>query len=232
MNKEKITHIHKSRSDKKDLPSAVDDAADVMSKYSKNSKGKKDQKYSFPEIDYEKPPHYQSFLLLKKFFYASLFGSHITRFFVLSRLTSNLYLDCSSRHSFIQFLPSLSASTKTALVKAIGIIIAAWTNILVGMLYPIYPSQKIAISPKEILQIVNKTSMKYVCRLGSICFSGLNLTSMTALQESTTNITNRLKILGLFITQFALDKNKSFVITLSHAFTKSLRNFSLESLAA
>ena len=39
-------------------PSAVDDAADVMSKYSKNSKRKKDQKYSFPEIDYEKPPHY------------------------------------------------------------------------------------------------------------------------------------------------------------------------------
>ena len=41
MNKEKITHIHKSTSDKKDLPSAVDDAADVMSKYSKNSKRKK-----------------------------------------------------------------------------------------------------------------------------------------------------------------------------------------------
>ena len=58
MNKEKITHIHKSRSEKKDLPSAVDDAADVMSKYSKNSKRKKYQKYSFPEIDYEKPPHY------------------------------------------------------------------------------------------------------------------------------------------------------------------------------
>ena len=58
MNKEKIIHIHKSRSDKKDLPSAVDDAADVMSKYSKNTKRKKDQKYNFPEIDYEKPPHY------------------------------------------------------------------------------------------------------------------------------------------------------------------------------
>ena len=58
MKKEKITNIHKSRSEKKDLPSAVDDAADVMSKYSQNSKRKKDQKYSFPEIDYEKPPHY------------------------------------------------------------------------------------------------------------------------------------------------------------------------------
>ena len=58
MNKEKITHINKSRSDKKDLLSAVDDAADVMSKYSKNTKRKKDQKYNFPEIDYEKPPHY------------------------------------------------------------------------------------------------------------------------------------------------------------------------------
>ena len=55
MKKEKITHIHKSRSEKKDVPSAVDDAADVMSKYSRNSKRKK---YSFPEIEYEKPPHY------------------------------------------------------------------------------------------------------------------------------------------------------------------------------
>jgi hypothetical protein len=40
------------------VPSAVDDAADVMSNYSGNSKVKKDQKYGFPEIDYEKPPHY------------------------------------------------------------------------------------------------------------------------------------------------------------------------------
>ena len=58
MNKEKITHIHKSRSEKKDMPSAVDDAADVMSKHSRKSNRKKDQKYIFPEIDYEKPPHY------------------------------------------------------------------------------------------------------------------------------------------------------------------------------
>lgn len=58
MNKGKVTHIHKSRSEKKDVPSAVDDAADVMSKYTKNRKRKKDQIYSFPEIDYEKPPHY------------------------------------------------------------------------------------------------------------------------------------------------------------------------------
>ena len=34
----KTTYIHKSRSNKKDMPSAVDDAADVMSKYSKNKK--------------------------------------------------------------------------------------------------------------------------------------------------------------------------------------------------
>ena len=58
MKKEKSTPIHRSRSEKKDVPSAVDDAADVMSNYSRNSKIKKDQKYSFPEIDYEKPPHY------------------------------------------------------------------------------------------------------------------------------------------------------------------------------
>ena len=58
MKKEKITHIHKSRSEKKDVPSAVDDAADVMSKHSRKSNRKKDQKYIFPEIDYEKPPHY------------------------------------------------------------------------------------------------------------------------------------------------------------------------------
>ena len=58
MNKEKVMNIHKSRSEKKDVPSAVDDAADVMSKYSRNSIRKKDQKYTFPEIDYEKPPHY------------------------------------------------------------------------------------------------------------------------------------------------------------------------------
>ena len=41
-------------------PSAVDDAADVMSKYP-NKKKKyqiKDKKLSFPPIDYEKPPHY------------------------------------------------------------------------------------------------------------------------------------------------------------------------------
>ena len=34
----KTTYIHKSRSNKKELPSAVDDAADVMSKYSKNKR--------------------------------------------------------------------------------------------------------------------------------------------------------------------------------------------------
>ena len=45
---------------KSKTPSAVDDAADVMSKYS-NKKKKyqiKDKKLSFPPVDYEKPPHY------------------------------------------------------------------------------------------------------------------------------------------------------------------------------
>ena len=58
MKKVKAEHIHRSRSGKKDMPSAVDDAANVMSKYHKKTKRIKDQKYSFPEIDYEKPPHY------------------------------------------------------------------------------------------------------------------------------------------------------------------------------
>ena len=60
MNKNKTTYIHKSRSNKGDIPSAVDDAADVMSKYSnnKNKKHSKDKKYSFPPVNYEKPPHY------------------------------------------------------------------------------------------------------------------------------------------------------------------------------
>ena len=56
----KTTYIRKSQSNKKDMPSAGDDAAKVMSKYSKNKK--KDtslnKKSSFPPIDYEKPPHY------------------------------------------------------------------------------------------------------------------------------------------------------------------------------
>ena len=58
MKKVKAEHIHRSRSRKKDMPSAVDDAADVMSKHAKKTKRIKDKKYSFPEIDYEKPPHY------------------------------------------------------------------------------------------------------------------------------------------------------------------------------
>lgn len=60
MKKNNITYIHKSQSDKKDMPSAVDDAADVMSKYSHKKKKShpKEKKSSFPPIDYEKPPHY------------------------------------------------------------------------------------------------------------------------------------------------------------------------------
>ena len=58
MNKKKATYIHKSRSEKKDKPSAVDDAADVMSKYDKKNIKKRDDKYDFEEINYEKPPHH------------------------------------------------------------------------------------------------------------------------------------------------------------------------------
>ena len=58
MNKKKATSCHKSRSEKKDMPSAVDDAADVMSKYDKINIKKRDKKYNFEEINYEKPPHH------------------------------------------------------------------------------------------------------------------------------------------------------------------------------
>jgi|TARA_B100001778_G_scaffold102498_1_gene83659 hypothetical protein len=58
MNKKKVTSIHKSRSEKKGMPSAVDDAADVMSKYDKINIKKSDEKYNFEEINYEKPPHH------------------------------------------------------------------------------------------------------------------------------------------------------------------------------
>ena len=56
--KNKISNIEKIQ--KSEKPSAVDDAANVMSKYSKN-KNKvqlEDKKFSFPPIDYEKPPHF------------------------------------------------------------------------------------------------------------------------------------------------------------------------------
>ena len=45
---------------KSKTPTAVDDAADVMSKYSNKKKEYwiEDKKPSFPPIDYEKPPHY------------------------------------------------------------------------------------------------------------------------------------------------------------------------------
>ena len=58
MNKKKVTSIHKSRTEKKDMPSAVDDAADVMSKYDKINIKKRDKKYNFKENNYEKPPHH------------------------------------------------------------------------------------------------------------------------------------------------------------------------------
>ena len=58
MKKVETKHINHSELKKKDMPSAVEDAANVMSRYRKKTKRIKDQKYSFPEIDYEKPPHY------------------------------------------------------------------------------------------------------------------------------------------------------------------------------
>ena len=58
MNKKKVTSIHKSRSEKKDMPSAVDDAADVMSKYDKINIKKRKKNYNFEKINYEKPPHH------------------------------------------------------------------------------------------------------------------------------------------------------------------------------
>ena len=51
MNKKKVTSIHKSRSEKKDMPSAVDDAADVMSKFDKINIKKRDKKYNFEKIN-------------------------------------------------------------------------------------------------------------------------------------------------------------------------------------
>ena len=58
MKKFETEHINHSELKKKDMPSAVEDAANVMSRYRKKTKRIKDQKYGFPEIDYEKPPHY------------------------------------------------------------------------------------------------------------------------------------------------------------------------------
>ena len=50
MNKKKVTSIHKSRSEKKDMPSAVDDAADVMSKYDKINIKKRDGKITLKKL--------------------------------------------------------------------------------------------------------------------------------------------------------------------------------------
>jgi aminoglycoside phosphotransferase family enzyme len=58
MKKFETEHINHSELKKKDMPSAVEDAANVMSRYHKKTKRIKDQKHSFPEIDYERPPHY------------------------------------------------------------------------------------------------------------------------------------------------------------------------------
>ena len=56
----KFIKLQRAKKLKSEIPSAVDDAADVMSKYSskKNKVLLKDKKFSFPPIDYEKPPHF------------------------------------------------------------------------------------------------------------------------------------------------------------------------------
>ena len=46
----------KQEEDKKELPSAVDDCADVTSKHERFKK--ETDKSKFPPVDYEKPPHY------------------------------------------------------------------------------------------------------------------------------------------------------------------------------
>ena len=45
---------------KNDLPSAVDDAADVMSRYQKKKENtdSENKKFKFTPTDYERPPHY------------------------------------------------------------------------------------------------------------------------------------------------------------------------------
>ena len=59
MKSEKIK-LQRAKKLKSEMPSAVDDAADVMSKFSskKNKVLLEDKKFSFPPIDYEKPPHF------------------------------------------------------------------------------------------------------------------------------------------------------------------------------
>ena len=51
---------NKSDEKKNDQPSAVDDAADVMSRYKKKKENtdSENKKFKFPPIDYERPPHY------------------------------------------------------------------------------------------------------------------------------------------------------------------------------
>ena len=58
--KRKKIKLQRAKKLKSEMPSAVDDAADVMSKYSskKNKVLLEDKKFSFPPIDYEKPPHF------------------------------------------------------------------------------------------------------------------------------------------------------------------------------
>ena len=57
-------NVHKHKESKTipkedaNLPSAVDDAADVMSKYPVKKRIPNQKKHSFPPIEYEKPPHY------------------------------------------------------------------------------------------------------------------------------------------------------------------------------
>ena len=47
---------NKNKGSRKDYPSAVEDCADVTSRYEKYEKQNK--KSQFPPVKYEKPPHY------------------------------------------------------------------------------------------------------------------------------------------------------------------------------
>ena len=58
MNKKKVTSIHKYRSEKKDMPNAVDDAAKVMSKNDTINIKKSDDTHHLEQINYHHPPHH------------------------------------------------------------------------------------------------------------------------------------------------------------------------------
>ena len=68
------------------------------------------------------------------------------------------------------------------------------------VLYLKNPKKFAAKNQKNTLHIVNKTNIKYVCKLGSgIYFNGLYLTSITLLQPLTNFNKTLLNKLGFFI---------------------------------